>query len=54
LAESEDPDWIVREIARIAARLRGREFTALVNPGCGHCDLQHCCPLVPNGRQVTS
>ncbi len=54
LADSDDPQWIHREIARIAARLRGTEFTAVINPGCGHCDLQHCCPLFPNGRQVTT
>jgi len=54
LPETDDPDWIRGEIARVAARLRGTEFTATVHSGCGHCDLQLCCPLYPGGRQVTS
>jgi superfamily I DNA/RNA helicase/RecB family exonuclease len=54
LPETGDPDWIRGEIARVAARLRGTEFTATVHSGCGHCDLQLCCPLYPGGRQVTS
>jgi superfamily I DNA/RNA helicase/RecB family exonuclease len=54
LAESDDPTWIAAEVARVAARYRGSEFTALVSTGCGHCDLKKCCPLYPEGRQVTS
>jgi superfamily I DNA/RNA helicase/RecB family exonuclease len=54
LPETDEPGWIRGEILRVAARLRGTEFTATVNAGCGHCDLQLCCPLYPGGRQVTS
>ncbi|WP_338179835.1 ATP-dependent DNA helicase [Jatrophihabitans sp.] len=54
LAEADDPEWIGREVARVAERLRGNEFSATVNSLCGHCDLQHCCPLYPEGRQVTT
>jgi superfamily I DNA/RNA helicase/RecB family exonuclease len=54
LSASEDPEWIGREIARVAQRLRGTEFTATVNSLCGHCDLKNCCPLYPEGRQVTT
>jgi superfamily I DNA/RNA helicase/RecB family exonuclease len=54
LAESDDPDWIATEVARVAARLRGTEFTAKVNTFCGNCDLQKCCPLYPSGRPVTA
>ena len=54
LSESEDPTWIGAEIAHVAARMRGAEFSAISNTLCGHCDLQHCCPLYPQGRQVTT
>jgi superfamily I DNA/RNA helicase/RecB family exonuclease len=53
LSEADDPDWIRGEVLRVAARLRGTAFTATVNPACGYCDLQPCCPLQPAGRQVT-
>ncbi|MGH8862934.1 MAG: PD-(D/E)XK nuclease family protein, partial [Jatrophihabitantaceae bacterium] len=54
LTEADDPSWIGDEVARVAARLRGHEFTAQINSYCGHCDLKVCCPLFPEGRQVTS
>jgi RecB family exonuclease len=54
LAEADDPSWIRTEVARVAGRLRGSEFSATVHPGCGHCALTACCPLYPDGRQVTS
>ena len=53
LDQAEDPDWIRREVEYVAGRMRGAEFTARVNPYCGACDLQKCCPL-QSGRQVTS
>lgn len=46
-------EWIEDAVARVAARLRGSEFTAQVNTYCGNCDLQKVCPL-QNGRQVTT
>jgi superfamily I DNA/RNA helicase/RecB family exonuclease len=52
LADADDPDWIGREVANVAARMRGAEFTARQNSYCGNCDLQKCCPLY-TGRQVT-
>jgi hypothetical protein len=54
LADAEDPKWIVAEVGRIAARYRGARFSAMANPACGYCDLRKCCPLFPEGRQVTS
>jgi hypothetical protein len=53
LADADDPGWIRREVDYVAGRMRGAEFTARVNPACGYCDLQKCCPL-QSGRQVTS
>ena len=54
LSLSQDPEWIAREIARLAQRLRGNEFSATINTLCGNCDLKRCCPLYPDGRQVTT
>jgi superfamily I DNA/RNA helicase/RecB family exonuclease len=54
LSDAEDPDWIKNEVAQVAAKLRGTEFTAKINTMCGNCDLQTCCPLYPSGRPVTA
>jgi RecB family exonuclease len=48
----DDPAWVRDNVAHVAGRLRGSEFTARVNSYCGGCDLQKCCPLHA-GRQVT-
>jgi RecB family exonuclease len=54
LAEADDPNWIRGEVERVAQRMRGTQFSATVQPLCGHCDLKLCCPLFPDGRQVTT
>jgi superfamily I DNA/RNA helicase/RecB family exonuclease len=54
LAEAEDPNWIATEVGRIATRYRGAQFSAQAGKICGNCDLKKCCPLYPEGRQVTS
>jgi superfamily I DNA/RNA helicase/RecB family exonuclease len=54
LAESDDPAWIRTEVERVAERMRGTQFSATVQTLCGHCDLKLCCPLYPDGRQVTT
>ena len=38
---------------RVAARMRGHEFTATQNKRCHVCDVRTCCPLQVKGRQVT-
>jgi RecB family exonuclease len=54
LAETDDPSWIRDQVAEVAARLRGSEFTATVNAACGYCDLRASCPVSSEGRQVTA
>jgi len=54
LPDAEDPQWIGREVQRVAGLLRGSRFVARVNASCGYCDLQSSCPLFPAGRSVTS
>ncbi|MDT4931793.1 MAG: hypothetical protein QOF92_4660 [Pseudonocardiales bacterium] len=54
LGDSDDAGWIDVAVAEVAERLRGSEFTARVGGDCRICDLKKCCPLQPEGRQVTA
>ncbi|MDT4936777.1 MAG: hypothetical protein QOG80_448 [Pseudonocardiales bacterium] len=54
LREFEDSEWIVGQVEHVAKRMRGSEFTATVGRDCDRCDARLCCPLVPDGRQVTT
>jgi superfamily I DNA/RNA helicase/RecB family exonuclease len=54
LADAADPGWIGAQIAAVAARLRGSEFSATANSMCRNCDLRTSCPLQGEGRQVTA
>ncbi|WP_375499684.1 ATP-dependent helicase [uncultured Jatrophihabitans sp.] len=53
LAESDEPDWIEAKVADVADVLHGVDFSATSGPDCRHCALRKCCPLQPEGRQVT-
>jgi superfamily I DNA/RNA helicase/RecB family exonuclease len=53
LQDAEDPDWITTRIGYIAERMHGAEFTARANELCRNCELRACCPVYPEGRQVT-
>ncbi len=53
IGESEEPQWIEEQISVVAARLRGSQFTALVNSYCSHCAVASSCPLSGTGGQVT-
>jgi RecB family exonuclease len=52
LADSDDPQWARHAVDRVAARMRGFEFTAVDNQRCHVCDVKCACPLQPLGRQV--
>jgi hypothetical protein len=54
IAELPDPDWVRRELARIAAVLRGAEVTATPGAACQRCAVRSSCPAQLEGRQVTS
>jgi superfamily I DNA/RNA helicase/RecB family exonuclease len=53
LAEAENPQWIDEQVQYVAARMRGAQFTAVINRHCGNCDVASCCPLQAGGRQLT-
>ena len=51
----DDSSWIADHVANVAKRMRGSEFTAtFLGRDCERCDARTCCPLVPDGRQVTT
>jgi ATP-dependent exoDNAse (exonuclease V) beta subunit len=54
ITEFEDPAWVGRELARIAAVLRGNSVTARPGAGCKRCPVRISCPAQQDGRQVTS
>jgi superfamily I DNA/RNA helicase/RecB family exonuclease len=53
LAEDDEPSWAKDLIETVAAGLAGPVFEARVNPGCRTCPVASCCPVNPEGEQVT-
>jgi len=53
LAEDSDPSWAKDLVETVAAGMAGPVFQARVNPGCRTCPVASCCPVHPEGEQVT-
>ena len=53
LAEDPDPAWAKDLVETVAAGMAGPVFQAKVNPGCRTCPVASCCPVHPEGEQVT-
>jgi ATP-dependent exoDNAse (exonuclease V) beta subunit len=53
LADDPDPSWAKDLVETVAAGMSGPLFTARVNPGCRTCPVASCCPVHPDGEQVT-
>ena len=53
LAEDADPAWAKDLVETVAAGMAGPVFEARVNPGCRTCPVASCCPVHPEGEQVT-
>jgi superfamily I DNA/RNA helicase/RecB family exonuclease len=53
LADDPDPSWAKDLVETVAAGMAGPLFTARVNPGCRTCPVASCCPVHPDGEQVT-
>jgi superfamily I DNA/RNA helicase/RecB family exonuclease len=53
LAEDPDPSWAKDLVETVAAGMAGPVFEARVNPGCRTCPVASCCPVHPDGEQVT-
>jgi len=53
LADDDDPGWAKDLVETVAAGMAGPVFQARVNPGCRTCPVASCCPVHPEGEQVT-
>jgi superfamily I DNA/RNA helicase/RecB family exonuclease len=53
LADDPEPGWAKDLVETVAAGMAGPVFQARVNPGCRTCPVSSCCPVNPEGEQVT-
>jgi superfamily I DNA/RNA helicase/RecB family exonuclease len=53
LADDPEPGWAKDLVETVAAGMAGPVFQARVNPGCRTCPVASCCPVSPEGEQVT-
>jgi superfamily I DNA/RNA helicase/RecB family exonuclease len=53
LPDDPEPDWARDLVETVAAGMAGPLFEARVNPGCRNCPVRSCCPVHPDGAQVT-
>jgi superfamily I DNA/RNA helicase/RecB family exonuclease len=53
LDDDPDPSWAKDLVETVAAGMAGPVFEARVNPGCRTCPVASCCPVHPEGEQVT-
>ncbi len=53
LAEDDEPGWAKDLVETVASGMAGPVFTAQVNPSCRTCPVASCCPVHPEGEQVT-
>ncbi len=53
LADDPEPGWAKDLVETVAAGMAGPVFQARVNPGCRTCPVSSCCPVSPEGEQVT-
>jgi superfamily I DNA/RNA helicase/RecB family exonuclease len=53
LAEDPDPAWAGELVSAVAAGMAGPVYRARVNPGCRTCPVASCCPVQPEGAQVS-
>jgi RecB family exonuclease len=53
LADDAEPGWAKDLVETVAAGMAGPVFEARVNPGCRTCPVASCCPVSPEGEQVT-
>ncbi len=53
LAGDADPGWAASLVETVAEGMAGPVFRAAANPGCRVCPVRSCCPVHPDGGQVT-
>jgi len=53
LPDDAEPGWARDLVETVAAGMAGPLFEARLNPGCRNCPVRTCCPVHPDGQQVT-
>ena len=53
LPDDPEPAWALKLVDAVAAGMAGPVYRARVNPGCRTCPVSSCCPVSPEGGQVT-
>jgi RecB family exonuclease len=53
LGDDPEPSWAKDLVDAVAAGMAGPVFEARVNSGCRTCPVSSCCPVHPDGGQVT-
>jgi superfamily I DNA/RNA helicase/RecB family exonuclease len=53
LSDDPEPGWAKDLVEAVAAGMAGPLFHARVNPGCRTCPVSSCCPVHPDGTQVS-
>jgi RecB family exonuclease len=53
LPDDPDPGWARQLVDTVAEGMAGPVYQARVNPGCRTCPVASCCPVSPDGEQVT-
>jgi RecB family exonuclease len=53
LSDDPEPGWAKDLVEAVAAGMAGPVFEARVNPGCRTCPVSSCCPVHPDGAQLT-
>jgi superfamily I DNA/RNA helicase/RecB family exonuclease len=53
LGDDPEPGWAKDLVETVAAGMAGPVFEARVNPGCRTCPVAPCCPVHPDGGQVS-
>jgi superfamily I DNA/RNA helicase/RecB family exonuclease len=53
LPDDPEPGWALKLVDAVAEGMAGPVYRARVNPGCRTCPVASCCPVSPEGGQVT-
>jgi superfamily I DNA/RNA helicase/RecB family exonuclease len=53
LSDDPEPGWAKDLVEAVAVGMAGPIFHARVNPGCRTCPVSSCCPVHPDGTQVS-
>jgi superfamily I DNA/RNA helicase/RecB family exonuclease len=53
LPDDPDPAWALNLVDAVAEGMAGPVYQAKVNPGCRTCPVASCCPVSPDGGQVS-